>query len=126
MLHDGHHDFLKKMMQTGKIVRELQDLSMAMRMVPLRATFQKMARVVRDVAQKSGKQVHFVIQGEETEIDHTMVEVIAAALVHMVRNAIDHGLEPPEVRIQMGETRRWNGIARRTPRQRPRGNCAPG
>jgi two-component system chemotaxis sensor kinase CheA len=105
VLHGVYHDFLKKMTQMGKIVHELQHLSMSMRMVPLKATFQKMARAVRDVAQQSEKQVHFVTQGEETEIDRNMVEVIAELLVHMVRNAIDHGLEPPDARTQMGKQR---------------------
>jgi two-component system chemotaxis sensor kinase CheA len=103
--HDGYHDFLKKMTQVGRIVRELHALSMSMRMVPLKATFQKMARVVRDVAQKSGKLVHFVTQGEETEVDRNIVEVVAEPLVHMVRNAIDHGLEPPDTREQLGKQR---------------------
>lgn len=105
VLHSGYHDFLKKMTQVGKIVRELHTLSMSMRLVPLKATFQKMARVVRDVAQKSGKLVHFVTQGEETEIDRNIAEVVAEPLVHMVRNAIDHGLEPPDAREQMGKQR---------------------
>jgi two-component system chemotaxis sensor kinase CheA len=78
---------------------------MSMRLVPLKATFQKMARVVRDVAQKSGKLVHFITQGEETEIDRNIAEMVAEPLVHMVRNAIDHGLEPPDIREQMGKQR---------------------
>jgi len=87
-LQGGHHEFIKKITHAGKIVRELQDLSMSMRMVPLKTTFQKMTRVVRDVAHKSGKLVNFVTEGEETEIDRNMVEVIADPLVHMVRNAV--------------------------------------
>jgi two-component system chemotaxis sensor kinase CheA len=101
--HGAHHAFRKKITRMGKIVHELQDLSISMRMVPLKATFQNMVRAVHDVAQKSGKQVHFVTQGEETEIDRHMVEVVAELLVHMVRNAIDHGLEPPDVRKQLGK-----------------------
>jgi two-component system chemotaxis sensor kinase CheA len=62
-----------------------------------------MTRAGRDVAQKRGKQVHFVTQGEETEIDHHMVGVVAELLVHMVRNAIDHGLESPDMRQQLGK-----------------------
>jgi two-component system chemotaxis sensor kinase CheA len=103
--HGAHHAFLKKITQMGTIVHELRELSMSLRMVPLKATFQKMARAVHDVAQKSGKQVHFVTQGEETEIDRDMVGVVAELLVHMVRNAIDHGVEPPEARQQMGKRR---------------------
>jgi len=78
---------------TGKIIRELQDLSMSLRMVPLRGTFQKMARLVRDLARKSGKSVQFVTEGDDTEIDRNMVEALNDPLVHMIRNAVDHGIE---------------------------------
>jgi two-component system chemotaxis sensor kinase CheA len=101
--HGAPQAVVEKITQMGKIVHELQDLSTSVRMVPLKATFQKMARAVRDVAQKSGKQVHFVTQGEETEIDRHMVGVVAELLVHMVRNAIDHGLESPDTRKQLGK-----------------------
>jgi two-component system, chemotaxis family, sensor kinase CheA len=87
----------------GKIVRELQDLTMATRMVPLRPAFQKLARLVRDVAQKTGKQVEFTVQGEDTEIDRTMVDAISDPLVHMARNAVDHGIESPEARLAAGK-----------------------
>ena len=88
----------KKVSHAGKIVRELQNLSMAMRMIPLRGTFQKMARIVRDVGRKLGKEIEFITEGEDTEIDRNMVDFIANPLVHMVRNAADHGIEIPEVR----------------------------
>jgi two-component system chemotaxis sensor kinase CheA len=105
VLHGGHHEFLKKITYAGKIVRELQDLSMSMRMVPLKATFQKMTRVVRDLSQKIGKQVNFVTEGEDTEIDRHIVDVLADPLVHMIRNAVDHGVEAPDVRAQVGKQR---------------------
>jgi two-component system, chemotaxis family, sensor kinase CheA len=92
------HELLRKVTQAGKIVRELQDLSMSMRMVPLRGTFQKMQRVARDLARKSGKGVDLVTDDGETEIDRHMVDILNEILVHMVRNAIDHGIEPPEER----------------------------
>lgn len=95
----ANHELAKKIGQVGKIVRELQDLSMAMRMVPLKGTFQKIARLVRDVARKSGKQVNLVTEGEDTELDRNMVNVIGDPLVHMVRNAVDHGLELPAERL---------------------------
>jgi two-component system chemotaxis sensor kinase CheA len=104
VLHGGQPEFLKKITHAGKIVRELQDLSMSMRMVPFRATFQKLARVVRDVAQKSHKAVSLVTDGEETEIDRNMVDIIGDPLVHMVRNAVDHGIELPESRQQQGKS----------------------
>ncbi len=93
-----NHKLLKKVGHSGKIVRELQDLSMSMRMVPLKATFQKMARLVRDAAQKCGKSVQLITQGEDEEIDRNMVDVISDPLVHMVRNAVDHGIESAEER----------------------------
>jgi two-component system chemotaxis sensor kinase CheA len=101
----GHHDLSKKVIHMGKIVRELQYLSMSMRMVPLKASFQKMARLVRDVAHKSGKHVEFITDGEETEIDRNMVDIINDPLVHMVRNAVDHGIESPDDRENNGKSR---------------------
>jgi two-component system chemotaxis sensor kinase CheA len=100
-----NHEFLKKVTHTGKIVRELHDLSLSMRMLPLKATFQKMARLVRDLGHKSGKPVIFETDGEDTEIDRNMVDVIADPLIHMVRNAVDHGIEPPDAREAAGKPR---------------------
>ncbi|MEN6520397.1 MAG: chemotaxis protein CheA [Armatimonadota bacterium] len=102
---EGHHELSKKVTHMGKIVRDLQYLSMSMRMVPLKATFQKMARLVRDVAKKSGKVVEFITEGDDTEIDRNMVDIINDPLVHMVRNAVDHGVEAPDVRDSIGKPR---------------------
>lgn len=85
--------FLRHLNELDKITRELQQMGTSLRMVPLRATFQKMARLVRDLSKKSGKQVDFVMAGEDTELDKTVVDRIGDPLVHMVRNAVDHGLE---------------------------------
>lgn len=85
--------FLRHLNELDKITRELQQMGTSLRMVPLRATFQKMARLVRDLAKKAGKQVDFVMAGEDTELDKTVVDRIGDPLVHMVRNAVDHGLE---------------------------------
>jgi len=101
--NSGNHDLLKKVSQTSKIVRELQDMTMSMRMVPLKATFNKMARLVRDLSRKIGKNVTFVTEGEDTEIDRNLVDIISDPLVHMVRNAVDHGIELPDERIQNGK-----------------------
>ena len=97
------HQLLKKVNQTGKIVRELQDLGMSMRMIPLKGTFKKMARLVRDVSRKVGKNVKLVTRGEETEIDRNMVDVINDPLMHMVRNSVDHGIETAEQRQAAGK-----------------------
>lgn len=99
-----NHELFKKVSQTGKIVRELQTMSMSMRMVPLKQTFQKMARLVRDLAKKTNKKINFLTEGEDTEIDRNMVDIINDPLVHMIRNAIDHGIEPPEEREKKGKS----------------------
>jgi two-component system, chemotaxis family, sensor kinase CheA len=87
----------------GRILRNLQVLSLSLRMVPLRGTFQKMARVVYDTAKKLGKQVEFTLGGEDTEIDRTLAETMSDPLMHMVRNGIDHGIEMPDVRVKNGK-----------------------
>ncbi len=89
----------------GKIVRDLQDLSMSLRMVPVNAVFRKMTRLVRDVARKAGKEVELVINGAETELDRNVVEALGDPLVHMVRNSVDHGIEPAEQRVAAGKNR---------------------
>jgi two-component system, chemotaxis family, sensor kinase CheA len=103
LLEESCHELSRKVTHASKIVRELQDLSMSMRMVPLRGTFQKMQRVARDLAKKSGKSVDLVTDDGETEIDRHMVDILNNVLVHMVRNAIDHGIEPPDERENGGK-----------------------
>ncbi len=98
-----HHELLKKVVHSSKIVRELQDISMSMRMIPLKSTFQNMVRLVRDVSHKLGKKVTLVTAGEDTEIDRNMADAIKDPLVHMVRNAVDHGIEMPDVRRNLGK-----------------------
>ncbi len=99
------HELVRKITHAGKIVRELQDLSMSMRMVPLKATFSKLARVVRDTAVKAGKTVQFVTEGDDVEIDRNLVDVLGDPLVHMVRNSVDHGVEPSAERERIGKAR---------------------
>lgn len=89
--------------QVGKITRDLQEAAMSLRMVTVKATFQKMARLVRDVAGKAAKKVALSIAGEDTELDRNVVEQISDPLVHMIRNAIDHGIESPDDRRGKGK-----------------------
>ena len=77
---------------------------MSLRMVPMKGTFQKMARLVRDLGRKSVKSVQFVTEGEETEIDRNMVEALNDPLVHMIRNAVDHGVESVDERRGAGKS----------------------
>ncbi|QDT61520.1 Chemotaxis protein CheA [Stieleria bergensis] len=91
------------MNQLGKIVRDLQEMSLSLRMVPIAATFQKMTRIVRDLSNKLGKKINFESIGEETELDKTVVDSIGDPLIHMIRNSVDHGIESPEERIAAGK-----------------------
>ncbi|MCD0460981.1 chemotaxis protein CheA [Roseiconus lacunae] len=89
--------------QLSKIVRDLQEQSLSLRMVPVAATFQKMARIVRDLSNRLGKKINFEVSGEETELDKTVVDQIGDPLIHMIRNSVDHGIETPEERIAAGK-----------------------
>jgi len=89
--------------QMARITSELQKISMSMRMVPIGTTFRKMVRLVRDLSLKVGKEVDLRLEGEDTEIDRSMVEAIYDPLVHLVRNSVDHGLETPEERQGRGK-----------------------
>ncbi len=89
--------------QLSRITKELQHTAMALRMIPIKPTFQKMERLVRDLARDLGKKVNFTTSGEDTELDRTVVEQIGDPLVHMVRNAMDHGLEPAAERLAHGK-----------------------
>lgn len=82
----------------GRITRSLQDLVMDLRMQEIRTVFQRFPRVVRDVAQQNGKRIRLEISGEETRLDKTVIELISDPLMHIVRNAADHGIEPEGVR----------------------------
>lgn len=93
----------KDSVQLNRITAELQRISMSMRMVPIKNTFQKMIRLVRDLSKKSGKEVVLLMKGEETEIDRNMVEEIYEPLVHMIRNSVDHGIEIPDDRLAAGK-----------------------
>ncbi|MHC4754472.1 MAG: chemotaxis protein CheA [Planctomycetota bacterium] len=99
----SEHELGRKIVHQGKIVRELQELSMSMRMVPIAGVFQKMARLVRDLSHKADKQINFITQGEETELDRSIVDKISDPLVHMVRNSVDHGIESLQQRAEAGK-----------------------
>jgi len=94
---------LRSLAQLARITGELQKTAMSMRMVPVGGLFQKMNRLVRDLARKSGKRAEMEVIGAETELDRNVVEELADPLMHMVRNAADHGLESPEERLASGK-----------------------
>ncbi len=100
--------FQRNLVHTGKIIRDLQEVAMSLRMVTVKGTFQKMARLVRDVAIRAEKQIHFHMEGEDTELDRTVVEEIGDPLVHIIRNACDHGVESPADRVAAGKPQTGN------------------
>ena len=86
-----------------QLTREIQDSVMAIRAQPVKSVFQRMPRLAREVAAMTGKQVRLVTEGEGTEVDKTVIERLTDPLTHMIRNAIDHGLESPEARVAAGK-----------------------
>ncbi|MCU0531350.1 MAG: chemotaxis protein CheW [Syntrophales bacterium] len=102
----GDRKLVRDISQLASITSELQRSSTVLRMIPIKQTFQRMSRLVRDLSKNSGKLVNVVTVGEDTEIDRNMVDEIYNPLVHMIRNAVDHGMEMPEDRIQAGKPER--------------------
>jgi two-component system chemotaxis sensor kinase CheA len=103
-------NFDKSARALKKITSELRDTVMSIRMVPLGPTFSKMNRIVRDMSKKLGKQVHLEIIGEETEVDKNIIEHIGDPLMHLVRNAVDHGLEEMKEREKTNKSIQGNII----------------
>jgi len=97
-------NFNKAAVQLAKVSTDLQNVIMSMRMVPLANTFQKMNRIVFDVSRKLGKDIEFTMIGEQTEVDKNIIEHISDPLMHLVRNAVDHGIETNEERREKGKT----------------------
>ncbi len=97
------NSFNKAAAQMSKISTDLQNVIMSMRMVPLTNTFQKMNRIVFDVSRKLGKDIEFEMVGEQTEVDKNIIEHISDPLMHLVRNAVDHGIETNEERLDSGK-----------------------
>ena len=98
----------KNITQQSKIIRELQNLTMAMHMLPIRPLFQRMERLVRDVSRKANKVVRVTVKGEDTELDKHVIDILGDPLIHMLRNAVDHGLETPEERKATGKNKMGN------------------
>jgi two-component system chemotaxis sensor kinase CheA len=94
---------LRNLAQLTRITAELQKTAMAMRLVPIGPLFRRMARLVRDLSRQFGKTVDMQTEGDEIELDRTIVEELADPLMHMVRNSLDHGIESPEQRQALGK-----------------------
>ncbi|MCE0743762.1 chemotaxis protein CheA [Acetobacter sicerae] len=98
------NDLSNAMSSTEQLTRDLQDAIMAVRAQPMRAVFQRMQRVVREAAHLAGKKVHLEMEGEDTEVDRTLIEKLTDPLTHMLRNAVDHGVEKEQVRLEQGKS----------------------
>ncbi|MZP30310.1 hypothetical protein GTO91_11370 [Heliobacterium undosum] len=89
--------------QLARITTQLQDGLMKARLVPIGGVFSRFPRIVRDLARKQGKKVNLIMEGQDTELDKTVVDLIGDPIMHLIRNSVDHGIEPPEVRLQAGK-----------------------
>lgn len=101
--HGTGHELNDIIGHVSRVVDQLQEEVMAARMVPIAALFEKFPRIVRDVARITGKEVNLVIEGGATELDRSLIEVIGDPLIHLLRNAVDHGIEPPQERVAVGK-----------------------
>jgi two-component system chemotaxis sensor kinase CheA len=97
-------NFGKAGQHMSKLVRELQEMAMTIRMIPVSGLFRRMIRLVHDISVKAGKKVELELIGEDTEMDKTVIETITDPLVHLLRNSLDHGLEPPDERLAAGKS----------------------
>jgi len=96
-------NFTKEARQLHKIIKDVQDTVMSMRMVSLSPTFFKMNRIVRDMCKTLGKEVALEVVGADTEVDKNIIEHISDPLMHIIRNSVDHGIETPEIRAEKGK-----------------------
>ncbi|TNY25128.1 chemotaxis protein CheA, partial [Fulvimonas soli] len=102
--------------ELDRVADELQGAVLGMRMQPVGRLFQRFPRIVRDLARQLGKEVELVLEGESTDLDRSLVEALADPMVHLIRNALDHGLETPEERARAGKPRK--GVVRLSAAQR--------
>ncbi|NBW80369.1 chemotaxis protein CheA, partial [bacterium] len=107
---DLSHQMAESVLLFGRHMNEVQNVIMKVRMVAIGTVFYKFSRMVRDLSRQIGKEVELVIEGGETELDKTLVEEIGDPLVHLIRNSIDHGIESPEQRENVGKPRK--GVVR--------------
>jgi len=108
----GDSSLSQSVAQLGQIVTNMQKIAMSMRMIPIKATFMKMIRLVRDLSRKSGKEVALNMVGEDTEIDRNVVDALYEPIVHMIRNSCDHGIEAVSDRLEKGKPAKGSIVLR--------------
>ena len=99
-------DLYETLEQVGRITSDLQDLVMKVRMLPIEKVFNRFPRMVRDLSMELHKDIDFIVEGEDTELDRTVIDEISEPLVHLIRNAVDHGIESSDERIKNGKNSR--------------------
>jgi len=104
-ISSSHHlkELNETLEQVGRITSDLQDLVMKVRMIPLERIFSRLPRMVRDLSTELGKEINFVIKGQDTELDRTVIDELGESIIHLLRNAVDHGIESREQRIKAGK-----------------------
>jgi two-component system, chemotaxis family, sensor kinase CheA len=100
---NGTSSFNMGLEELQQLTREIQDSVMAIRAQPVKPVFQRMSRIVREIADMTGKSIRLITEGENTEVDKTVIDKLAEPLTHMIRNAVDHGVEMPEKRVSLGK-----------------------
>ena len=98
-------DLMETLEQMDRVTGDLQNIVMKVRMVPVSAVFNRFPRMVRDVSKELGKEINLTIEGEETELDRTVIDEIGDPIMHLLRNSLDHGVESPDVREAKGKSR---------------------
>ncbi len=101
--HEALRDLTEMTQHLGRVTDELQEQVTLSRLIPIDTVFSRFPRVVRDVAHRAGRRVRLVIEGEQTELDRSVIEEIGDPLIHLLRNAVDHGIEPPAERLAAGK-----------------------
>ncbi|WP_457753498.1 chemotaxis protein CheW [Thermococcus sp.] len=101
----GDRELSETLSTLSRLLTELQDEIMEMRLTPVGEVFNKFPRMVRELARKMGKEVEFIVEGADIEVDRTILDKLGDVLVHLLRNAVDHGIEPPEERVAKGKPR---------------------
>lgn len=98
-------DLMETLEQMDRVTGDLQNIVMKVRMVPVSAVFNRFPRMVRDVSKELGKEINLTIEGEETELDRTVIDEIGDPIMHLLRNSLDHGVESPDAREEKGKPR---------------------
>jgi two-component system chemotaxis sensor kinase CheA len=101
---DGSRELLETVHHVAAVSTQLQETVMDIRMLPIRHVFERFPRLVRDLARQQGKEIELILEGETTRIDKAIIDEIGEPLVHMIRNAVDHGIETPAERVARGKT----------------------